>query len=469
MAAVPDADAAGRTPPPVASPASARRLSFSRASATAAALQPRDSPPRRRQGVRRGRGNSCDDPGAGAAAAAAAGPPAPGRQASRRSKGSVSQAIGDLAGRASFVFRRASSRFSQRSDPPLAASPVRSATFDLDEPAFPPATMTASAPPLFREPDEYQQQYMTGASAEYYSGDIPMSPPEADYPAAAAASAVPGRVASKLVSLGTLPALVGVPPAHLRRTASDNTDFSPLSPVSPTIKREHSPLFERADEEAADDDDDEDEYAPDEDEDDEDDKPVKREAPSPRATPQLVPSPRLPAPGTVNPMDVWTPTNKSELSHHTIAQLDRIRHSAPPSPMHPLSSPSPEPSETLQEWKPAPWRPAPDVGAAALVLPPTCRRPTPPSPRTCSSYTPTAFPTPRTAPVRRPSGAEAPSPPPPAPCPSPSSSRRPRKSLRRSPSTLPPRPSAPRCRRCCLRCRRVRTTPPRPPRPPATW
>lgn len=298
-------------------------------------------------------GNSCDDPGAGAAAAAAAGPPAPGRQASRRSKGSVSQAIGDLAGRASFVFRRASSRFSQRSDPPLAASPVRSATFDLDEPAFPPATMTASAPPLFREPDEYQQQYMTGASAEYYSGDIPMSPPEADYPAAAAASAVPGRVASKLVSLGTLPALVGVPPAHLRRTASDNTDFSPLSPVSPTIKREHSPLFERADEEAADDDDDEDEYAPDEDEDDEDDKPVKREAPSPRATPQLVPSPRLPAPGTVNPMDVWTPTNKSELSHHTIAQLDRIRHSAPPSPMHPLSSPSPEPSETLQEWKPA--------------------------------------------------------------------------------------------------------------------
>ena len=43
-----------------------------------------------------------------------------------------------------------------------------------------------------------------------------------------------------------------------------------------------------------------------------------------------IPSPRTPAPGTVNPMDVWTALTPSERIFHTNQELHRLSHSPPP-------------------------------------------------------------------------------------------------------------------------------------------
>src|SRR3569833_2129351 len=137
------------------------------------------------------------------------GPTSPKSDSSRQqksSKGSISQAIEDLAGRASAVFRRTSTR-SERSG--HRSSPVRAAPFDLEQAAMDPDP-TLSPPP---QHNRNTKDHTRNTTAEYYSG-APLSPPEAhDFqmpPPAAYGSHEAGMVHTRLVSISAASVLAGV-------------------------------------------------------------------------------------------------------------------------------------------------------------------------------------------------------------------------------------------------------------------
>jgi hypothetical protein len=240
------------------------------------------------------------------------------RRQRKSSKGSIGQAIEDLADRATAVFRRGSTR-SQRSAP--MTSPVRSGTFDLDDTLAPAYT----APPQLIEDDV---DHTTGAAAEYYQG-LPMSPPEMGYDYPQQAYSQPETVSpiqTSFASIGALGAVPGGVAFEPKRHDSSNTDFSPLSPISPPIKIEHS-FDEQEDVSGL-------QYAPahtlSPSTEQDDDTHIKKEFPSSPYQRALVPSPELPAPGTVNPVDLWAPLNANERSHHVLVELDRLENSPPP-------------------------------------------------------------------------------------------------------------------------------------------
>lgn len=200
---------------------------------------------------------------------------------------------------------------------------------------------------------EIDPQHLTGASAEYYSG-APLSPPmdtisngmqpvsylpepssaTASGPifSAPAAAEVGASAAPKQRKKPTFPRTESM------RTSGTGEDFSPL-PLSPTSP----PSAAQAG------------------------RDTKQEAPSPaqssergvsspptgpgasskEATPDtdafsahspshrpLVPSPQLPAPGTVNPRDVWAPATDDERFVHISAELDRFEQSPTPAPFN---------------------------------------------------------------------------------------------------------------------------------------
>ncbi|EFX01632.1 zinc finger protein 2 [Grosmannia clavigera kw1407] len=192
-----------------------------------------------------------------------------------------------------------------------------------------------------------EEQHLTGASAEYYSG-APLSPPsDAGSVAERARDSPPpsDHALSSLISLSAAAAAAALVPSGLKdpklqaiRTDSrpSGADFSPLSPTSPpevsdTADTSQSPAIGAGAGEG------------------EREKTVARSSPPPQAskaalTPEpmpeytplspfnrpLVPSPRLPAPGTVNPRDVWAPATEDERFVHVTAELDRYEQSPPP-------------------------------------------------------------------------------------------------------------------------------------------
>ena len=282
---------------------------------------------------------------------------------------SLSQKVENIAGRAAAVFRQGSGRSSPSRSPTMASnrggdsarSPVEQNfnhypqlpqldhhTWLMRQQGIDDDSIGVS-PGFF----EVNTQYLTGASAEYYSG-APLSPPTD--PSSHLMSPVsyapepPSRIATSLASMASAAALTGVAsgskmqkkPTASRtdsmRTVGTGEDLSPL-PLSPA-----SPLPGVQ----------------------EGSRGIKQEAPSPDAqhtgergislsppsgpgmatkelTPDtvdfsahspsyrpLVPSPELPAPGTVNPRDVWAPATDDERFIHKTAELDRIEQSPPP-------------------------------------------------------------------------------------------------------------------------------------------
>src|SRR3569833_1287242 len=148
------------------------------------------------------------------------GPASPKSDRSRQrksSKGTISQAIEALAGRASAVFRRTSTR-SERSG--HRASPVRAAPFDLEQDAMDPDPTLSPPPQLFRDSEDHTR----GAAAEYYSG-APLSPPEAhDFqlpPPAAYGSPEAGMVTTRLVSISAATVHTKNQPKHTNSQLSD--------------------------------------------------------------------------------------------------------------------------------------------------------------------------------------------------------------------------------------------------------
>ncbi|CAK7218792.1 hypothetical protein SBRCBS47491_003625 [Sporothrix bragantina] len=270
---------------------------------------------------------------------------------------SLSQKMETIAGRAAAVFRQGSTRSSPSRSPTMGSnrSPVEM-NFN-QHPSVDHHTWlmrqqgiddrsTGVDPSFF----EVNTQYLTGASAEYYSG-APLSPPTDPnshlMSPISYAPEPPSRIATSLASMASAAAMAGIAsgskkqkkPAISRtdsiRTAATGEDFSPL-PLSPT-----SPLPVTQ----------------------EGSRGIKQEAPSPaqtgergisshpvgsgastkEATPEtvdvsahspsyraLVPSPQLPAPGTVNPRDVWAPATDDERFIHRTAELDRFEQSPPP-------------------------------------------------------------------------------------------------------------------------------------------
>src|SRR3569833_3141328 len=135
----------------------------------------------------------------------------------KSSKGSISQAIEDLAGRASAVFRRTSTR-SERSG--HRSSPVRAAPFDQKQNTKNP-NPTQTPPPQHNQDTE---DHTRGAAAEYYSG-APLSPPEAhDFqmpPPAAYGAPEAGMVTTRLVSISAATVHTKNQPKHTNSQLSD--------------------------------------------------------------------------------------------------------------------------------------------------------------------------------------------------------------------------------------------------------
>lgn len=191
---------------------------------------------------------------------------------------------------------------------------------------------------------EVDYQHLTGASAEYYSG-APLSPPtdlSSSFMAPVSfAPTPPSAIASSIASMAGAAGIAGVAGGSKRqpkplvsrtdsmRTTATGTDFSPL-PLSPTspLPKVHE-KFEGDDQARG-----------------IEDGPASASRGMPIATaltPEsaetmqrtpsyggLVPSPQLPAPGTVNPMDVWAPATEHERFTYKTAELDRIEHSPQP-------------------------------------------------------------------------------------------------------------------------------------------
>ncbi|KAL1896358.1 hypothetical protein Sste5346_004743 [Sporothrix stenoceras] len=196
---------------------------------------------------------------------------------------------------------------------------------------------------------EVNTQYLTGASAEYYSG-APLSPPTDPnshlMSPVSYAPEPPSMIATGLASIASAAALTGVgsgskkqKPAVSRtdslKTAATGEDFSPL-PLSPTSPLPSVPEGDRG-------------IKPDSEQYDQtSDRGISSPPDGSRSmttelTPEptefmprspsyrpLVPSPRLPAPGTVNPRDVWAPATDDERFVHKTAELDRIEQSPQP-------------------------------------------------------------------------------------------------------------------------------------------
>ncbi|CAK7236462.1 hypothetical protein SCUCBS95973_009615 [Sporothrix curviconia] len=273
---------------------------------------------------------------------------------------SLSQKMETIAGRAAAVFRQGSTRSSPSRSPTIdsSRSPVELSsnnrypqvdhhTWLMRQQGIDDES-TGVSPGFF----EVNTQYLTGASAEYYSG-APLSPPTDPnshlMSPTSYAPEPPSMIATSLASMASAAAVAGVaggskkqkkPPVSRTdsiRTAATGEDFSPL-PLSPT-----SPL--PAVHEGS--------------------RGIKQEAPSPAQTSErgisspptgpgmgmstkeltpdtvdfsahspayrpLVPSPQLPAPGTVNPRDVWAPATDDERFIHRTAELDRFEQSPPP-------------------------------------------------------------------------------------------------------------------------------------------
>ncbi|EPE04525.1 zinc finger protein 2 [Ophiostoma piceae UAMH 11346] len=190
---------------------------------------------------------------------------------------------------------------------------------------------------------EVDYQHLTGASAEYYSG-APLSPPTDPSSSFMApisyASSPPSMIASSFATMAAAAGIAGVASSAKKqpktlisrtdsmRTTATGTDFSPLplSPTSPLPKVQEG--FESGDGERG--------IAMGE-------NLASRGVSSAGLTPEpaesmrrspsyggLVPSPQMPAPGTVNPMDVWAPATEDERFIHKTAELDRIEQSPPP-------------------------------------------------------------------------------------------------------------------------------------------
>ncbi|CAK7204291.1 hypothetical protein SEUCBS139899_007046 [Sporothrix eucalyptigena] len=293
----------------------------------------------------------------------------PQRSATMRStrSSSISQTLETIAGRAAAVFRQGSTRSSPSRSPTFGSSRGQT-SFDrspvelnfnrhdnVDHHTWLMRQQGIDDNSIGVDPGffEVNTQYLTGASAEYYSG-APLSPPTDPNshlmsPISYAAKP-PSRIATSLASMASAAAVAGVASGSKKqskptvsrtdsiRTAGTGTenDISPL-PLSPT-----SPLPTVS----------------------EGSRGIKQEAPSPAQTGErgissppagpgavkpkeltpelgnfsqhspsyrpLVPSPQLPAPGTVNPRDVWAPATDDERFIHKTAELDRFEQSPPP-------------------------------------------------------------------------------------------------------------------------------------------
>ncbi|KIH87427.1 hypothetical protein SPBR_04627 [Sporothrix brasiliensis 5110] len=193
---------------------------------------------------------------------------------------------------------------------------------------------------------EVNTQYATGASAEYYSG-APLSPPTDPnshlMSPVSYAPEPPSMIASSLASIASAAAVAGAatgskkptkPPVSRTdslRTAATGDEFSPL-PLSPTSPLPSVAEGGRGIKEEPDQTSDRGISSP----------PTGSRSISTELTPEpsefmphspsyrpLVPSPRLPAPGTVNPRDVWAPATDDERFVHKTAELDRIEQSPP--------------------------------------------------------------------------------------------------------------------------------------------
>lgn len=248
-----------------------------------------------------------------------------------------------------------------------------------------PHPMTGYPGPATSGAYEPNQQYVTGASAEYYAGasaeyyaGAPLSPPSDAGPAAqpalptsSAQPPVPANLfATNLFSMTSMNAAAAVPittpSAAVKdpkltairtesvRSGTPATDFSPLSPTSPPRQdgeRGMAPGRESGEgEESRESSAEPSSTTP--------KAPVSASASlspepvefmplSPSFRP-LVPSPRLPAPGTVNPRDVWAPGTEDERFVHVTAELDRIEQSPPPLALSNGATPKAEsePAET---------------------------------------------------------------------------------------------------------------------------
>ncbi|CAK7272140.1 hypothetical protein SEPCBS57363_004980 [Sporothrix epigloea] len=277
---------------------------------------------------------------------------------------SLSQKIESIAGRAAAVFRQGSTRSSPSQAPMMGSSRggfhfpteqvnnqypyVDHHTWLMRQQGIDDQS-TGVDPGFF----EIDPQHLTGASAEYYSGaplSPPMDPTSNEMQPVSYVPESPGVIASGPTSSAPAAAAVGAsaaskqrkkptfPRTESMRTTGTVEDFSPL-PLSPTSP----PSAAQAG------------------------RDTKQEAPSPaqssergvsspptgpgasskEATPDtdafsahspshrpLVPSPQLPAPGTVNPRDVWAPATDDERFIHISAELDRIEQSPTPAPFN---------------------------------------------------------------------------------------------------------------------------------------
>ncbi len=279
---------------------------------------------------------------------------------------SVHHTFEGIAGRAAAVFRQGSTRStptrsptgaSSRGPSESARSPVET-SFDHFDPSNHHTWLmrqqgiddqSTGVDPTFFEVD---LQYLTGASAEYYSG-APLSPPSDLIAPISFAPTPPSILATSLASMASAAAMPSVTSGSKKSTrqlfnrtdslatAGTGTDFSPLplSPTSPPPGADKG-LTSGAGDRAI--------YE----EPEELDGPAGRGIPTPSVGPAsarteltpepveflphspsyrpLVPSPHLPAPGTVNPRDVWAPATDDERFVHKTAELDRIEQTPPP-------------------------------------------------------------------------------------------------------------------------------------------
>ncbi|CAK7272843.1 hypothetical protein SEPCBS119000_005336 [Sporothrix epigloea] len=268
------------------------------------------------------------------------------RSATTRSarSSSLSQKIESIAGRAAAVFRQGSTRSSPSQSAAMGSirgdAQVDHHTWLMRQQGIDDQS-TGVDPGFF----EIDPQHLTGASAEYYSG-APLSPP---MDSTSSAQQPMPYAAGSLGTIGTGPAFTApgagmfsdAPSSKRRkkpvfprtdsvRTAGTENDFSPLplSPASPpsasqagqSIKQEAPSPAQPSKKESS----------PDS---------VDFSAHSPSHRP-LVPSPTLPAPGTVNPRDVWAPVTDDERYVHITAELDRYEQSPTPAPLSHQSGPA---------------------------------------------------------------------------------------------------------------------------------
>ncbi|OAA53476.1 zinc finger protein 2 [Niveomyces insectorum RCEF 264] len=319
------------------------------------------------------------------------------RSATMRSvrSSSFAQALEGLAGRAASLFHQESTRSASTRSPSVATAarpPVEHSRspfgvgYDESDPNNHHMWMIAQQgnygegiSPTEAALFDIEAPPMSGTAAEYYGG-APLSPPTDPSSSFMApisyAPTPPSLFASSLANMASAAAVAGVasspdtakPPKPAARTdslrtATTTNDFSPLplSPISPPTKvqdafppagateMDRGVIKEEPGEDEA----------------------ARAAATSSTLTPEpvefmprspsyrpLVPSPQLPAPGTVNPRDVWAPATDDERFVHKTAELDRIERSPPP-------------MTTVSSQKSSPSPPPLDAGTPAPLLAPT--------------------------------------------------------------------------------------------------